>query len=207
MGFVLSKGVVFSDEVILQSEKMKELYVRILVERYGEETREKWEKKIKGTGSPKFDKVLAMKDEKQEIPEEWQKIIKKPDGSNKKIVFYNTSVVAMLNAEEKMLDKIEDVLKVFKENKDDVALLWRPHPLTISTLDSMEPEMSERYKKIVENYRAEGWGIYDDSPEMDRAIVISDAYYGDGSSIVQLYEKLEKPIMIQNPEVICADEE
>ncbi len=37
---------------------------------------------------------------------------------------------------------------------------------------------------------------------MDRAIIISDAYYGDSSSIVQLYETLEKPIMIQNVDVL-----
>ena len=37
---------------------------------------------------------------------------------------------------------------------------------------------------------------------MDRSIIISDAYYGDPSSLVQLYEKLEKPIMIQNVDVL-----
>lgn len=101
-----------------------------------------------------------------------------------------------------MIDKIKDALAVFKENKDDIALLWRPHPLIVATLDSMVPEISEQYKKIVEDYKAEGWGIYDDTADMDRAIAISDAYYGDPSSIVQLYEKLEKPIMIQNVNVL-----
>ena len=102
-----------------------------------------------------------------------------------------------------MIDKIKDVFAVFKENKDDVALLWRPHPLIEATLESMVPEILEQYRQIVKEYKEEGWGIYDDSPDMNRAIIISDAYYGDGSSIVQLYEKLEKPIMIQNPEVLC----
>ena len=58
--------------------------------------------------------------------------------------------------------------------------------------------MDNREKQYIE----EGWGIYDDTADMDRAIIISDAYYGDGSSIVQLYEKLEKPIMIQNVNVL-----
>ena len=66
----------------------------------------------------------------------------------------------------------------------------------------MVPEIRDQYKKIIEDYRTEGWGIYDDTPNMDRAIIISDAYYGDPSSLVQLYEKLEKPIMIQNVDVL-----
>ena len=50
-------------------------------------------------------------------------------------------------------------------------------------------------------YRAAGFGIYDDSANMERAIAVSDAYYGDWSSIVWLYKQTGKPIMIQNAEV------
>ena len=100
-----------------------------------------------------------------------------------------------------MIEKIERVLEIFKENKDDVALLWRPHPLMKATLTSMRPELWDRYKKILDDYLAEGWGIYDDSPELDRAIAVSDAYYGDWSSVVQLYKETKKPIMIQNFEI------
>ena len=202
LGFVLTKGVINADEVILQSEKMKEAYVKILTAHFGEKTRETWERKIKGTGSPKFDRLKRLKKEDMNIPDDWLKIIKKPDGSYKKIIFYNTGVVAILNEEQKMINKIKDALEVFKECKDDIALLWRPHPLIKATLESMVPDIAEQYQKIVDTYKAEGWGIYDDTPDMDRAIIISDAYYGDGSSIVQLYEQLEKPIMIQNVNVL-----
>ncbi|HBI62772.1 MAG TPA: hypothetical protein DDY31_16460, partial [Lachnospiraceae bacterium] len=80
-------------------------------------------------------------------------------------------------------------------------LLWRPHPLFASTIEAMRPELREEYREIVERYREDGWGIYDDSSDMDRAVEISDAYYGDGSSVVQLYQKTGKAIMLQNPEV------
>ena len=201
-GFVLTKGVVNSHEVRVQSEAMKKVYVMILTEHFGADTRAAWEDRIKGTGSPKFEKIKRMKREEQEIPEDWLRLMKKPDGSMKKVILYNTSVVSLLNQEQKMIDKIKDVLEVFKECKDDVTLLWRPHPLIKATLDSMIPELAKQYEEIVRTYRAEGWGIYDDTPDMDRAIIISDAYYGDSSSIVQLYETLEKPIMIQNVDVL-----
>lgn len=65
----------------------------------------------------------------------------------------------------------------------------------------MRPQLWSQYKEIVERYREEGWGIYDDSADMDRAVVLSDAYYGDESSVVQVYQTTGKPIMIQNLDI------
>ena len=200
--FVTVAAVMNADKVIVQSENMRKAYIKVMTDYAGEQTRGYWEKKISGEGSPKFDKVATTKKEDVEVPEGWEKVIRKSDGSMKKIIFYNTGVQALLDNDEKMLDKIEDVLRIFKENKDDVALLWRPHPLIQATITSMRPHLWERYSAIVDSYRSEGWGIYDDSAELDRAIVLSDAYYGDGSSVVELYKKTGKPIMIQNAEII-----
>ena len=44
----------------------------------------------------------------------------------------------------------------------------------------------------------EGWGIYDDSVKLERAIEVSDAYYGDPSSVVRLFQEVGKDILIQN---------
>ena len=101
-----------------------------------------------------------------------------------------------------MLEKMKYVFRTFKENQEEVALLWRPHPLIRATIESMRPELWEKYQKLVKQYMAEGWGIYDDTPDMDRAVAISDGYYGDASSIVQLYEKTGKPIMIQDVDIL-----
>lgn len=98
--------------------------------------------------------------------------------------------------------KIKDVLRVFKENQEEAALLWRPHPLIEATIKSVRVRLWEEYKEIVDTYRAEGWGIYDDTADLDRAIVLSDAYYGDESSVVQLCQKAGVPVMIQNVEVL-----
>ncbi len=203
--FFITPGVFHADQVIVQSESMKKAYVKALTdfmkENSGKDTREYWEKKIQGTGSPKMDKVMDARKEDVTIPEEWLKIIEKPDGSWKKIIFYNTSVQALLNHNEKMNQKIQDVLRVFKENQEEVALLWRPHPLIEATIKSMRPKLWKEYKEIVDNYLEEGWGIYDDTTDVNRAIALSDGYYGDESSIVQLYQKLAKPMMIQNPDI------
>ena len=49
-------------------------------------------------------------------------------------------------------------------------------------------------------YRAEGWGIYDDTADLDRAIGVSDAYYGDWSSVVELCRSVGMAVMIQDVE-------
>jgi len=74
------------------------------------------------------------------------------------IVFYNNSISALLAHNEKMIAKMESVLEIFKENRDEVALLWRPHPLIESTLTSMRPQLWEAYRTIRDRYLAEDWG-------------------------------------------------
>lgn len=200
--FCKTAAVLNAHKVIVQSEKMKQVYVNVLTKWQGEHTRAKWEEKILGLGSPKVDKVLNTKKEDLEIPTEWLRIIEKPDGSWKKIIFYNTSLSTMLQNSDQYLDKVEDVLRIFKENKEDVALLWRPHPLFMQTIESMRSELKQRYIEVVQRYRAEGWGIYDESAELDRAVVVSDGYYGDWSSVVELCKEAGMPIMIQNVEIL-----
>ena len=196
--FCITPGVLHAHKVIVQSEDMRQVYIKVLTKELGEQSRSYWEEKILGLGSPKVDKVLNTRREDVEIPEEWRQIIEKPDGSRKTIVFYNTGVSALLRHDEKLLTKMRDVFRIFKENQDEVALLWRPHPLIKATIESMRPKLWQEYRKMVETYWAEGWGIYDDTPDMDRAVALADAYYGDGSSIVQLFRKVEKPVMLQN---------
>ena len=204
--YCMVPGVFHADKVIVQSEAMRQIYINVLTKEAGESSRPIWEEKILGLGSPKIDKVLCTKKEDLEIPEDWLRIIEKPDGSWKKIIFYNTGVAALLKHDEKMLDKMKSVFKTFKENQDEVALLWRPHPLIKATIESMRPQLWQGYQKIVEQYKEEGWGIYDDTPDMDRAVVLGDAYYGDGSSIVQLYRTINKSVLIQDVEV-CNEED
>lgn len=200
--FCTASAIFNADKVIVQSENMKKVYMKVLTKIAGEQTQEYWDKKILGIGSPKVDKVLSTQKENLEVSEEWLKIIQKEDGSWKKIIFYNTSVQALLEHSEKMIEKIKDVLKVFKENQDEVVLLWRPHPLMDATIKSVRPWLWEEYQKIVQKYREEGWGIYDDTAELERAVEVSDAYYGDWSSVVQLCQKAGMLIMIQDADVM-----
>ncbi len=202
--FCTTPGVYNADKVIVQSEDMRQVYIKVLMKESGDcsaAARKYWENKILGLGSPKYDKVACTIKEEVKIPEPWLDLIRRPDMSWKKIILYNTSIAGLLKHNEKMLAKMNYVFDVFRKNQEEAVLLWRPHPLIESTLTSMRPQLWEAYKAMRNQYLAEGWGIYDDTADLDRAIAISDAYYGDGSSVVQLYQQTGKPVMIQNVEI------
>lgn len=202
--FISLPGVIHADKVMVQSEDMRRIYINVLANLYGERNVKiaELENKIMVKASPKLEKLLTEKNQDYNIPEEWSRIITKVDGTRKKVILYNTSITAMLQKDEQMVVKLKDVLSVFKAKQEEIALLWRPHPLIEATIKSMRPSLWESYQKIVNQYRSEGWGIYDDTPELDRALIMSDAYYGDGSSLLIMYQKLGKPIMVQNADVI-----
>ena len=206
--FCTAPGVLYADKVIVQSEKMRQIYINVIM-KFTKDTytdRKYWSEKILGLGSPKVDKVINTRKETVKVPREWLKVIEKKDGSWKKIIFYNTSIATLLHNGELVLKKMQDVFKVFKENADEVALLWRPHPLMRATIEAMRPELWEEYEGIVREYCEAGWGIYDDTADIDRVIALCDAYYGDHSSLVRLCEEAGKPIMIQNVKIRCRED-
>lgn len=184
-----------ADIIVQQSENMRKVYIEALVNLYGENTRHIWEEKIKGWGSPKFDKVKNTKIDDQDIPSDWLRKIQKSDGTRKKVIMYGTGLGEMLQSGEKLLDKVENTIEFFSKLTDDVMMLWRPHPLIPATLESMRPELAQRYAAIVKDYKKVNWGIYDDTADLNRSIAICDAYYGDYSSVMHLFQKGKKPVM------------
>ncbi len=191
-------GTIYADVVILQSEKVREQYLRYyeaalpeLVEKQG---REAIEKKFQALGSPKFD---VSADSQNDIPEEWREFL----GQGKKVIFFNTHLRGLMQGKsEQFLKKLEWVFNFFQK-REDVVLLWRPHPLMVETARAMNPEAVEPYLKLVERYRRQKIGIYDDSRELHRAIDLSDAYYGSGSSVVELFRQQGKPVMLMSEQI------
>lgn len=198
-------GSLYADKVIVQSEKIREIYIREF-HKFEEESSCAGrfgiaEEKFLALGSPKYDKVMHTTRESVFVPEDWKRKIFKTDGSRRKVLLYNTSLMQLLQGNAQVLRKIRSVFEQMK-NRADAVLLWRPHPLSETAYAAMRPQFMKEYRGIVEQYRSEDWGIYDDTPDLHRAIALSDAYYGDWSSLVELYRITGKPVMIQNLQII-----
>lgn len=197
----VSSGILNADKVILQSENFRRAVINAMLTYQGM-NRDFWEEKIVALGSPKYDKVMNEDINKLCIPDSWEKLIKRPDGSRNQVVFYNTSLNALLQYDEQMNRKIRSVLQFFYENREKCTLLWRPHPLVKATIESIRPKLWAEYSEIVETYKKEGWGIYDDTPDFHAAFAMSDAYYGDFSSLLLLYQATGKPVLWQNADIV-----
>lgn len=143
-------------------------------------------------GSPKFDKAIHSSAFENSLTVQWKK---RADG--RKIILYNTHLNTLLRYEEEAVRKIESVFHYFAQ-RDDVLLLWRPHPLSKATLKSMRPALYDAYAALEKEYLDKDIGILDESEDMYQAISVADGYYGDGSSVLTIFGATGKPICIQD---------
>jgi hypothetical protein len=159
-------------------------------------------KKLLPLGSPKFDRVARICNNPPEPPAAW-----KAKMAGKKVYFFNTSINGLLSNTEVFLKKIQYVFSVFAVH-DNVCLLWRPHPLFESTLDSMRPEYKQIYSLLKQFFIENDIGIYDDTPDITSTIALCDAYIGDsGTSVVSLFGIVGKPIFILDNNINSAPDE
>lgn len=208
--FCTTAACVYAHKTILQSEKVRDTYIRANDKSYGNRFGKPKDKFI-ALGSPKFDAVINGKPVDFNLPEAWRNSIFDADGAKKKVVMYNTTLAALLRENEEYLKKIKYVLSVFDE-RDDIALWWRPHPLMKVTLKSMRPHLLEEYIEIENVHKDSGSrvkksSIYDETPDLNRAIAWSDAYFGDQSSLVSMYQVAGKPIMLQDVHIVSKEED
>lgn len=174
----------YIDKIIVQDEDKKESMLDFVPE-----------EKIVAIGCPKVDRLLKLDRKKQEIleheiPQEWREKI-----AGKKVILFNISITGILNNKRYAMKKIRYVLSCF-ENRDDVVLLWRPHPLVEATLKSMRPELYGEYMEIKDSFVRKGEGILDETGDAGIAAVVADAYLGENSSsLVHYFGVLGKPVM------------
>jgi hypothetical protein len=150
-------------------------------------------KRAVALGSPKFDKVISTNRENCTLPDDWITLI-----DDKAILLFCTSLASMLhpkNGGEKYLGKLQTTLKTLS-NRDDIALWWRPHPLMGSTFRSMRKDFLENYLEIENEYKENKLGVFDDMPDLHRAIAWSDGLLTDKSSIMFMYLATGKPFSI-----------
>ena len=194
--FCTTHGPFFAHKTFVQTETVRQVYIRCFRELEKKNNAigalGSLDEKFIASGSPKFDAVINKTRDDFKLPDEWIKLV---DG--KKVILYNTTLDAILRGDRQYLTKLCLVIDRFNK-RSDVVLWWRPHPLSEATYRSMRPALFEKYEQIIKKYKHGGFGIYDDTADLHRAIAWSDAYYGDYSSLVPMYQCTGKPAMLQS---------
>lgn len=174
-----------ADYIVIQSKEMRDYFDDRIPD-----------SKFLALGSPKFDSVIHKCQNPPAPPAEWAEKMK-----DRKVYFYNTSLGGMLADTGAFLKKMRYVFDTFK-GREDVCLLWRPHPLMESTFDSMRKEYRPSYDALKKEFVEENIGILDETSDIETTIALSDVYIGDsGTSVTSLFGVVGKPLFILNNQI------
>lgn len=171
-----------ADYLVVQSESFKE----------GLKDYPYYEKALV-VGSPKLDCIIRLSGDKNIVPEDWKSTLE-----GKKSLMLNTSLNQFLYDGEAYLQKLKYLFDVAKTQKD-VVIIWRPHPLLQSTIESMRPHLLKTYMELKAYFVNENIGIFDTTPDIINTVAVTDGYIGEtSSSVVNLFEAAGKPLFILN---------
>lgn len=135
-------------------------------------------------------------DEDSYLPPEWEKILTKENGKYKRSILFTNDISSVLTHGETALNKLEEVLKIFEREQNQVALWWRPQKGMKEQLETVSKELAGRYQMILDKFKKAGWGICDETNNPGRAIELCDAYYGDMNDILQPFQNTGKSVML-----------
>ena len=107
----LTSGVLYAHKTILQSDKLRDVFIRGLREAL-DMSEERFrnsglEDRYLALGSPKLDKMISGIYDADGIPEPWKRKIGSP---KKKVILYNSTIVELLNYTEGVMKKLEDFI-------------------------------------------------------------------------------------------------
>lgn len=191
-------AVINADKVILKTDRMKDLYMKKLVEFSGEETRNYWNQKLVVKNSVKAG--YREKNTNTGALDWWNDFT--ADHSGKKVMVYYITISFLLKGRNKSIEKIRDSIRVFNENSDKVTVIILPQDLIETELPKIDAEMWERYKNLVNDITALKNCIYDKEGKSLDFIDRWDGLYGDTGSIARKCAERQIPVMIQNLDVL-----
>lgn len=194
--YVTMPGVVYADEVILQSEDNKEIYIKKLTEFFGEETRNEWEAKINGKGAEYIRKRSSVL-KYNRMPSEWKDMAEKQDGSYKKIVLYYVSTNGVLEHKKKMFEKIGHAMEIFSLYESDIMPLLAFEGNMEEILERENTALLMDYNIAVRKYNKN----IVRADMLKKAVDMCDAYYGEAGAEAQMCRNQGKPVMIENVEI------
>ena len=177
--YIVSPGVIMSDEVCVPNDDMKALYIRILMENIPGKSAEYWGQKIR----------ILETDSPSSCPAITTACLKK------KLLFY-TSFSCFYTNGEKAVSKLRNVIDTFAESRDSLHITWIVDGRFEEDMKRLSPELLGDYSKAVEAFAKQELGEYIIATAADSDIYSCDAYYGSGGYWLNKCILRKKPAMI-----------
>ncbi len=187
-------GINNVDHIIVQSENIKTIYLKLLADK-NEELLDQWDKKISFSEYPRT-KILEKYDrDTVSYPSSWNRHLFKPDGERKEVTLITTSIVGMLKYNRSSFRKAMRVFEDYLETKDDRALIWRPHKSLPDIIMKLRPELFDDFRKLLEFFITNDIGVFDECPTPTPAIILSDCMIDEECGLKELYKATGKQII------------
>lgn len=189
--FFKSNTESFSWKIAAQSEYMRQHY-RNIGSQKGEN--------VLVTGLPKWDYPMRISKDNVEYPDGWEEKLK-----GKKVFLWNTHFSVDTKGSD-FLNKGEEFLNIFIKNKD-IALIWRPHPMTETIFKLYMSDSLPKYNALKEKISKSENIVMDTEATYDAAFAYSDALISDLSSLIEQFMLMDKPVLMLTKDTIAKSKE
>ena len=195
-------GVVLADEVIINSEKMRDRYIEKLTGWSGEEYAGLWQKKIRVVDN--FN-VYSRNDNPYELNRNPKVDPCESKQNDKKTLIWFCSAASIFSYGDKYIDKMHRNLEVFKSKAEDINIVFMTEDYTEETLKLKNASLYDKFfliKKEIGTVTNIDCCTFNLSDKLTVKIIDNaDAYYGDGSIVCKDFILNKKPVMLQNIDV------
>lgn len=164
--------------VLVQSEETKEAY-----KKYGASNKDNY----LITDLPKWDELADIIGEERIPVPAWGKVIGKT-------VFLWNIHYSIDSPVSTFLENGREIVRIFEETKD-IALIFRPHPMTETIFKLYKPEHLQTWEEIKQVIQESENMVIDQNSSYKNAFSYSNALLSEHSSILSEYAFLKKPIL------------
>ncbi|MCR5106819.1 MAG: DUF6492 family protein [Lachnospiraceae bacterium] len=140
--------------------------------------------------------------EDNEISSDLLKAVCDSDGKRKKIIVCFISISGLAQNKETAIDKLKEVLGIFKENSGSVAMIYHFDPAINEFLGGYDRRLYKLYRNLIERMKKEDFFIPDESLENDFLVRLCDGFYGDCGNLMYKFTLAGKPVMCINYEIL-----
>lgn len=176
--YVTAPGVIYADEVIVQSDNIKEQYVNKLIAFAGDETKAVWEDKLKIKDGCKADEPKK----------------------NRKKLFYLIGLNELSEVKD-IIENIKNRLEIFKKSKEAIDISVGLYPPDINTWNRVDLRLTKTLLDMLSTYGYEYIMVEPDISEVENIVKEHDAYYGSASPLVTIFTYNKKPVMIADYDI------
>lgn len=176
--YVTAPAVMYADQVLVQSENMKKMYIEKLVAFAGEETRGDWDRKLK---------VADLYASREFM-----------DGDSKETIVYCIGENKLAAKKDAVLKEVKEKLEEFEKSSSDIKLKICMYPPALDEWKGVDSCLTQRLLELIDGYTDQDWCEMCNMNKVEWEEVAREGtvYYGSPSPLVHLFTTINKETTI-----------